>query len=143
MSLNRILSLLKKVKPTGQGRWLARCPAHDDRSPSLAVRELDDGRLLLHCFAGCSVREIVSAVGLDLADLFPPSEIPEGTDKPERRPFPATDILRCIALEALVVAAAATKRLAGPLSDTDHNRLMLAVTRIHEALTAGGISDAK
>jgi hypothetical protein len=142
MSAVQLLTRLEKIKRTGQGRWLGRCPAHDDRSPSLAVRELDDG-VLLHCFAGCSVQEIISSVGLELTDLFPQNEIQEGKGKPERRPFPATDILRCIAFEALVVAAAATKRLAGPLSDTDHNRLMLAVTRIHEALAAAGISDAK
>jgi hypothetical protein len=76
MSLDRMLPLLEKVKHTEQGRWLARCPAHDDRSPSLAVRELDDGRVLLHCFAGCSVQEIVSSVGLELSDLFPQNEIP-------------------------------------------------------------------
>lgn len=143
MSLGELLSRLEKVKRTGQGRWLARCPAHDDRSPSLAIRELDDRRVLLHCFAGCSIHEVVSSVGLDLADLFPTNEIPGGKSKPETLPFPAIDILRCIAFEALVVAAAATKRIAGPLSDDDHDRLMLAVTRIHEALAAGGISDAK
>ncbi|SFO12260.1 DNA primase [Nitrosospira briensis] len=143
MSIHHLLSLLNKVKRTGSGRWVAACPAHDDRNPSLALRELDDGRVLLHCFAGCAAHEIVSSVGLQLTDLFPTGEIKDGKGKPERRPFPAADILRCIAFEALVVAVVATTRLAGPLSDTDHNRLMLAVTRIHEALAAGGISDAK
>lgn len=143
MSMGEFLTRLAKVKRTGPGRWLAKCPAHNDRNPSLALRELDDGRVLLHCFAGCAVHEIVNSVGLHLTDLFPPDEIKDGKGKPERRPFPAADILRCIAFEALVVAAAATTRLAGPLSDIDHNRLMLAVNRIHEALAAGGISDAK
>ncbi|WP_235001463.1 hypothetical protein [Nitrosovibrio sp. Nv4] len=99
--------------------------------------------MLIHCFAGCSAYEIVSAVRLDLSDLFPPREIGFGKGKPERRPFPAADILRCIAFEALVVAMAAKSLLAGSLSEVDRTRLMLAVTRIHQAMDAGGISDVK
>ena len=77
---------LEKVKRTGAGRWIGRCPAHDDRSPSLALRELDDGRVLVHCFAGCSAQEVVTGVGLDLSDLFPSQEI--GFDKGSRSADP-------------------------------------------------------
>ena len=54
---------------TGQfgGRWhgsygTARCPAHDDRRPSLSLKDGDSGRLLLFCHAGCSYQEIVAAI---------------------------------------------------------------------------------
>lgn len=143
MSAEQLLNRLEKVKPTGPGRWIACCPAHSDRHPSLAFRELDDGRVLLHCFAGCSVRDVVSAMGLFLSDLFPPRESEFGTGKPERRPFPAADILRCIAFEALVVMVSAKSLSSGPLSEFDHNRLMLAVARIHQAMDAGGINHVK
>ena len=143
MSARELLDRLEKVRKTGSGRWLACCPAHDDRRPSLALRELDDGRVLVHCFAGCSAHEVVSAVGLDLSDLFPPREIEFGKGKPERRPFPATDILRCIAFEALVVMTLGKSLLAGPLSEVDNKRLMLAVVRIYLAMDAGGLSHAK
>jgi hypothetical protein len=43
--VTRLLDRLQGVKRTGPSRWIARCPAHEDRRPSLAVRELDDGRL--------------------------------------------------------------------------------------------------
>lgn len=56
----------------GEERYVARCPAHSDRAPSLSVREGDDGRALVHCFAGCTAQEIVAALGLDLRDLFEP-----------------------------------------------------------------------
>lgn len=49
-------------------QWIARCPAHDDRSPSLAIRETG-GRLLLRCHAGCTyeaVRDALQARGLQL-----------------------------------------------------------------------------
>ena len=143
MSINDVLSLLDKVKRTGQGRWTACCPAHNDRTPSLVLAELDDGRVLLHCFAGCNVYDIVSSVGLELTDLFPSKSIPEGGGKPERRPFPAADILRCIAFEVLIVLMVAKSLQIGPIPDVDHARLILAVTRIHQALAAGGISDVR
>jgi len=58
-----------KAKATGGG-FIARCPAHDDRSPSLSIREGQDGRVLLKCFAGCEPDAIAGALGLTLRDLF-------------------------------------------------------------------------
>ena len=143
MSVQELLDRLEKVRKTGPGRWIACCPAHDDHNPSLALRELDDGRVLLHCFAGCSAHEIVTGVGLDLRDLFPSQEIGFDKGKPARRPFPATDILRCIATEALVVMTSAKSVLAGTLSEFDRKRLALAVVRIVQAMDAGGIDHVK
>jgi hypothetical protein len=138
-SLDNLLSHLDKVKRTGSGTYQACCPAHADRSPSLSIRELEDGRILLHCFAGCEAHEVLSVIGLDIQALFPEREIRHG--KPERRPFPAADVLRAIGFEALVVAAAATSLLAGqPFSEVDRERLVLAVQRIQAAMTAAGVS---
>jgi len=53
------------------GKYHARCPAHDDRNPSLSIREGSDGRVLIHCHAGCDVAGIVESLGLTLGDLFP------------------------------------------------------------------------
>lgn len=135
--LARLLDRLQGVKRTGPSRWLARCPAHDDRHPSLAIREADDGRVLLHCFAGCSVEDIVSAVGLELADLFPPRPIPYA--KPERQPFPAIDVLRAVAHEALLCALAASDMAKGKvLSSDERERLNRAALRLQEAARLGG-----
>lgn len=135
-----LLSRLDRVKRTGSWTWSARCPAHDDRGPSLSVRELDDGRILVHCFAGCDVHDVLAAVDLNISDLFPPRSIAHSA-KPERRPFPAADVLRAVAFEALVVAAAAVALLAGePLTTVDRERLILAVSRIQSALTAAGVT---
>ena len=142
MSADLLLSKLDGVKRTGQDRWLARCPAHGDKRASLSIREVDTGAILVHCFAGCSVHEVVGAVGLELSDLFPPRAAdPAHVGKPERRPFPAADILRAIGFEALVVACAASAMLAGePFTQTDRDRLMLAVGRIQSALDAGALN---
>ena len=141
MSTNDLLSRLDKVRRTGQGRWLACCPVHDDKIPSLSIRETMDERVLIHCFAGCTVHEIVSAVGLDISDLFPPRTERQFI-KGERRPFPAADILRTIAFESTLVVIAAADLLAGnPFNETNRARLVLAVARIQAALTAGGIHE--
>jgi hypothetical protein len=57
------------MRRLGQGRVLVRCPAHDDRNPSLSVRQSDD-RVLVHCFAGCDTHDVLQAVGLDWGDAF-------------------------------------------------------------------------
>jgi hypothetical protein len=136
MSADVLISRLEKVRPTGRGTWIACCPAHNDRSPSLAIREADDGRVLLHCFAGCTALEVIDAVGLDLSDLYPPRQ---HHGKPARRPFPAADVLRALASEALVVASCGVSMLAGRFTDADRERLTLAVSRVQAGLTAAGV----
>ena len=64
------LDLFDRVKRNGT-HWVARCPAHDDRRPSLSIAEGRDGETLLHCFAGCLTEAVVAAVGRTVADLFP------------------------------------------------------------------------
>lgn len=52
---------------------MARCPAHDDHTPSLSINDGRDGRTVLKCFAGCSYESILAAMQLTVADLFPPT----------------------------------------------------------------------
>ena len=47
------------------------CPAHDDGSPSAGMKEADDGKVLLHCLAGCDVEDVLTALDLTMGDLFP------------------------------------------------------------------------
>ena len=123
---DRVLGTLTGVRRTGPGRWSAICPAHADRRPSLSIRELDDGRLLLHCFAGCDVDGVVSALGLQLADLcLSRRDRSPGSGAPrERRPWSAADLLRLAAFESSIVAigicdAATCRRV-------DFDRVLLA-----------------
>ncbi|MBS0498169.1 MAG: DNA primase [Proteobacteria bacterium] len=133
------LQHLSKVKRTGADRWIACCPAHDDKTPSLAIRQTADGVVLIRCFAGCAAHEIVAAVGMNLSDLFPPKDyraVEPG--KPIRSPFPAADILRCIQNEALIVAIAAARMTMGEeLPPEDYERLKLAAQRITGAYDHG------
>ena len=138
MNVELLLSRLDRVKQSGDGRWLARCPAHEDRGPSLSIRETDDGRVLVHCFAGCNTPDVLASVGLSLPDLFP--ERVGDFLRPERRPFPAADVLRCISFEAQVVVMAAAKlRYGEALLPQDMECLLQASTRIQAALDAAGV----
>lgn len=66
-----IVAMLEKPKPLNKNTWIACCPAHDDKTPSFQIKELSDGKILFHCFAGCSVSEICAALEIDIGDLFP------------------------------------------------------------------------
>src|SRR4029450_5796404 len=68
-TLHAFLRHLSSAKKPGD-QWLARCPAHDDRTASLAVREGDDGRVLVHCHAGCTTDAVLAALGLDETARF-------------------------------------------------------------------------
>lgn len=70
MTAAELISCLESVRARGPNKWSAKCPSHADRSPSLSVKEGDDGRVLLHCFAGCTVDEITGALGLRVSALF-------------------------------------------------------------------------
>lgn len=134
---DKIITHLDGVKNTGQDKWIAKCPAHEDRSPSLAIREVEE-RLLLHCFAGCSAYEIVSAVGLELSDLFP-EKITAGS-RPLSRPSPASDILRCLCSETTFLVVCASDLARGEkLKQEDKDRLLISASRFRSALTAGGL----
>lgn len=68
-SLNDFLGLLKGVKQAHDGQYLALCPGHRDTKPSLSVKETD-GKVLLQCFAGCELNDILTPLGLEPKDLF-------------------------------------------------------------------------
>ena len=138
MAIETLLSKLEKVRSSEQGRWMACCPSHADKNASLALRELDDGRILVHCFAGCGIDEVLGALGLKIESLFP-KRLPDG--RPERRPFPASDVLRAIAIEAQIVSIVAADIAKGVVIDTKtKDRVFLATQRINSGLVAGGIT---
>jgi hypothetical protein len=133
MSADTLLSRLDRVRKTGTGRWVACCPAHGDKAPSLSIRELPDGRVLLHCFAGCPTESVLGAAGLSFGDLMPPDRLGDHVPR-ERRPFSAHDVLRIAAGEALVAAnIASAVHASRAVSDVDLARLWLAAGRLAHA----------
>ncbi|MCE8002719.1 CHC2 zinc finger domain-containing protein [Billgrantia ethanolica] len=138
--VNGLLARLDKVKRTGQGRWVACCPAHQDKHPSLSVRETDDGTVLVKCWAGCGAADVVAAVGLSLADLFP-----NRPDDHHRKPLSKgqrwipRDVLGCVAREALIALLAAEQVSKGvALHEDDIQRLAVAAGRLRAAAEGVG-----
>jgi hypothetical protein len=78
--LERVLGALRGTRRTGSC-WIALCPAHEDKHPSLSIRE-KNGKVLLHCFAGCTPEAVCAALGIKMRDLFTE---PKTARKPEPR----------------------------------------------------------
>jgi hypothetical protein len=94
---------------------------------------MPDGRVLVHCFSGCSALDIVGAVGLDLSDLMP--ERIDHYVAPVRKPWTDTDALRLLSLESKVVVLALSDLASGKVpSDADIERLAIAAGNITRAL---------
>ena len=130
MTAATLLQRLDRVRETGPGRWIACCPAHDDKSPTLSIREIDD-RVLIHCFAGCGAVEILHALGCTWADVMPP----RAEDHRHRKapPVPYRDVLLALRHECMVVLLCADAAIRKTLTDEDAARLTLAVSRIESA----------
>jgi hypothetical protein len=132
MSAAKLLDRLERVRQTGPGRWVATCPAHEDRSPSLSVRELDDGRVLLNDFGGCGTDAVLAALGLTMAELFP--EGSRGDYPPSQSRIPARDLLVILDHEltvAVLILNDVTTRRA--VSEPQIQRLIQAAARVGRA----------
>lgn len=123
MSAQALLDRLSGVRQNGPGKWMAKCPAHDDNDPSLSVRLAEDGKILLKCFAGCNSLAIVAAIGLEISDLFPP-----GTGKPQdhrRRYQPRDDEI--LHAELLIAIARADRERGIEPSEADKTKINRAL----------------
>lgn len=131
MPIDRVLQGLTKVRQRQPGQYSACCPAHEDKGPSLSVRETADGAVLLHCFAGCEVSEIVAVIGLQLHDLFPQCDVPATTPKRIARLLTAGQALDLLHEEAQLIGIVAGNIGQGVgLSEDDRRRVMQAAGRV-------------
>ncbi|MGB8854352.1 MAG: DUF3987 domain-containing protein [Pirellulales bacterium] len=83
--IEKVLSRLPGHRTAGDG-FKACCPSHEDRNPSLSIREADDGTVLVKCFGGCPTPQVVSDLGLNMAELFPPPYEPSWPAKTSPKP---------------------------------------------------------
>ena len=128
---NQILSKLEKVRPSGKGKWLACCPAHPDKSPSLAIKETDDGKILMHCFSGCHVSDVLAAVGLELSDLMPDDPTYKKGSKPPA--FNKYELFDRLVFETTILSLAVRQLLNGKTLDAkDQDRVVLAESTIND-----------
>ena len=71
MTSTEILNRFENATEEKPGQYLCRCPSHDDQKNSLAVCVATDGKILVNCLAGCKTEDVLTAVGLEMKDLFP------------------------------------------------------------------------
>lgn len=131
MNIHEFVTYFEKSYKSGKDEYQCLCPAHDDRTASLGIKELPDGRILINCFAGCNATDILGAVGLSFDDIVPKRL---GDFKPVSKPFNPYAVLKAISNETLLVALAALELGNGktlPLEDRD--RLMIAAERLRKA----------
>jgi hypothetical protein len=139
-----VLPKLDGLRKTAADRWIAKCPAHEDRHPSLSIKACEDGTLLMKCRSRqCDLRDIVHAIGLELRDLFArrvtdrrrayehelaPWQF-EGRSRKDK--LPVSDALQLIRLEMYVVLICANDMVRGvEITVQDLDRLGEAVCRI-------------
>jgi len=124
MNITTFLTHLDKVRKTGK-QYQAVCPSHDDKSPSLSIKQGDD-RILLYCHAGCSADEITGAMGLQLRDLFDGTQPIKSSTGLSR-----SQLERALEKECLIVLIGINKRQDfKEISPSDRVRERLAVIRI-------------
>lgn len=123
-----VLQHLSGVVKAGKS-FKAQCPAHADKTPSLSVAIGDDGRVLLHCFSGCSVASVLAAMGLAMTDLFPrgaaPRKVPGTSGVSSRALREATEFERQI-----LFFVQADKLRGRAVSQQDSDRAKLAMQRV-------------
>ena len=123
MDIEVLTSRLDKVKKVKDG-YLARCPAHDDKRPSLVIREVGD-KILVHCFAGCGAAEIMEAIDLSISDLFADS-------KESRNPISYKDALFSVRREMYIVYMACNDIINGKeLGPENLSRIRTARERLN------------
>ena len=131
--INNLLNRLNKVKRTSNNQYIACCPAHEDKTPSLSITDKGDGKILINCYAGCGVEDVLDSIGMSFDDIMPPKVIEHRVAPIKQRVY-ASDALKVIQLEArIVIMAAYELRRNKPMTEQDLARLELAMERINIA----------
>jgi len=133
-----LLNRLQNVKRTGDQQWRACCPVHESKSrSSLSIRQVEDGRILIHCHGGCEPLEILKVCGLEMTDLMP-ERITHNATPQEKQKWCEAATMRewekaraTIQHEARVIWVAGKQIKDGkPLNDVDDKRLDQALEQI-------------
>lgn len=138
LPVQNVLSRLEHVRQTTDHQWFAYCP-HGHRSQSkasrkLAIKEGDDGQVMLHCHAGCDIDHIVGLLGLEMKDLWPPHTdvmLKVGLKETLKR----RDSLKLLAAEGLKLSMGANDLLRGKqLSEDDLETLRRSSRYVYAAI---------
>jgi hypothetical protein len=132
--INDLLSHLGRARKSGKNSWMCKCPSHEDRTASLAIKEESDGTILINCFAGCGALQVLNSIGLDYSILFP-----EGDElrRPSRMKISINEATRILERESWIIFQYGNSYQQG--ETPDNTRLLEAVwnvNRVKELLGA-------
>ena len=131
MFLQDLLNRFDGVRETGGGQYSCRCPAHEDKSNSLGIKQGDGERIMMNCFAGCQTEDVLGAVGLTFKDILPSNDYNE---KVKEKGFNPYSVLKMIRDEVLIIGLASVDIKKGKaLSDKEHDRLLKAIGNVRDA----------
>ena len=135
-TLHAFLSRLDKVERASKGRYKACCPAHNDKTPSLSIRDdTEDGRVLVKCFAGCDIQDICRSIGLKLSDLYPRTEQAQYSGLPDWKRRHYEDVMQ---YQKLIILMTENDQAQGiPISADDqlsYQKALIRVRKIKEVL---------
>lgn len=129
--IESVLGRLDGVTRAGKS-YKALCPAHGDKSPSLSLKEGDDGRVLIHCFAGCLIEDVVAAIGMSMSDLFSSNE--GGRHGPRIPGVSVRELKEATEFERQILFIVSADRMSGKsISQFDLERTKVALDRIEKA----------
>ena len=121
MYIEDLLNRFDGVRETGGGQYSCRCPAHEDKSNSLGIKQGDGDRIMMNCFAGCQTQDILSAVGLTFKDILPTNDY---NKEVKEKGFNQYSVLKMIRDEVLIIGLASVDIKKGKaLDDKEHDRV--------------------
>lgn len=126
MKADAIIQRLEHVRASGTNRWIARCPAHKDSSPSLVISQPDNERVLIHCHAGCSTGDILDSIGLDWGALMPDKGMAYSATRITRKDAPLVD-------EMMIEISKSMLSRGERMSETDKQAVLGARLRVLQA----------
>jgi len=126
-----LLNRFDGVRETGGGQYSCRCPAHEDKSNSLGIKQGDGERIMMNCFAGCQTEDVLGAVGLTFKDILPSNDYNEQVKEKGFNPY---SVLKMIRDEVLIIGLASVDIKKGKaLSNKEHDRLLKAIGNVRDA----------
>jgi len=126
-----LLNRFDGVRETGGGQYSCRCPAHEDKSNSLGIKQGDGERIMMNCFAGCQTEDVLGAVGLTFKDILPSNDYNEQVKEKGFNPY---SVLKMIRDEVLIIGLASVDINKGKkLTDKEHDRLLKAIGNVRDA----------
>ena len=131
MYIEDVLNRFDGVRETGGGQYSCRCPAHEDKSNSLGIKQGDGDRIMMNCFAGCQTQDVLSAVGLSFKDILPTNDYNKEVKEKGFNPY---SVLKMIRDEVLIIGLASVDIKKGKaLDDKEHGRLLKAIGNVRDA----------